>query len=211
MSERKTEYRVMIHPSDELSDLLKEQLSQIAEKVYKRKADNVIYRVKTVKKQTNPRKLFAPGDGEIIDLEIPPHMALGQKIMTGEKDENEILKRMEEITSDTKPFTFVSTELGDYREDFTIFLAFSQSDKADNLLSAIEEKMKLFFPAEREKKDILHFTLVYDDTDPENIKKAWKVVDKSKLVNKELPVASLWLWKNKGGWKSYKEFPFKSS
>jgi len=211
MPERKTEYRAMIHPSDELSDLLREQLSQIAENVYKRKTDNVIYRVKTVKKQTNPRKLFALGDGEIIDTEISLHMALGQKIVIDEKNENEVLQRMEEVTSNTKSFTLISTELGDYGEDFTIFLAFSQSDEADNLTALIKEKMELFFPSEREKRDILHFTLVYDDVDSENIEKAWKVIDKSKLVNKGLPVASLWLWKNKGGWKPYKEFDFETS
>lgn len=208
MSEGEIEYRVEICPSGELEDSLKEQLSLIAKKVYGKVTDKVVYRVLRVREQTNPRKLFIPGDGEIIEAEILPHIALGQKIMIEEKDEEKVIRRMEEIASDTKPFVLNSTKLGGYGEDFTIFIAFSQSNEADKLVLKVRDKMEQFSPANKETRDLLHFTLVYDDVSPTNIEKAWKVVEEDKLINKKLHVTSVWLWKNH---KPYKEFTFETS
>lgn len=171
MSERKTEYRIMIHPSGELHEPLKEQLSRIAKDIYRKETDDVIYRIKTVEKQSNPRKLFVPGEGEIIEAEVPPHMALGHKFLIDEQSEEKVLQKLKEITLTTKPFTLISTKLGDYGEDFTIFTAFSQSDDADHLVSKINEATKSLLPNEIEKWDTLHFTLVYDDASSENIEK----------------------------------------
>jgi len=98
--------------------------------------------------------------------------------------------------------------LGDYGEDFTIFVAYSQSDEADKLVLKIGEQMEQFSPAYKEKRGLLHFTLVYDDVSPENIEKAWKVVEEDKLIDKKLRVTSVWLWKNH---KPYKEFTFETS
>jgi 2'-5' RNA ligase len=208
MSDREIEYHVEIHPSGEMEDFLIEQLSLVAKKVYQKETDKVVYRVLRVREQTNPRKLFIPGDGEIVEAEILPHIGLGQKIMIEEKDEEKVIQRMEEISSDTKPFVLNSTRLGDYGEDFTIFVAFSQSNEADKLVLKVREKMEQFSPAYKEKRDLLHFTLVYDDVSPENIEKAWKVVKEDKLINKKLQVTSVWLWKNH---KPYKEFTFETS
>ena len=208
MSEREAEYRVEIHPSGEMEELLREQLSLVSKMVYGKETDKVVYRVLRVKEQTNPRKLFMPGDGEIIEAEIFPHIALGQKIMIEQRDEEKVIKRMEEIATDTKPFLLTSIKLGDYGEDFTIFIAFSQSDEADGLILKIGEKMERYSPTHKEKRDILHFTLVYDDVSPENIEKAWKVVEEDKLINKKLNVTSIWLWKNH---KPYQEFTLGTS
>lgn len=208
MSDREIEYRVEIHPSGEMEDFLKEQLSLVAKKVYEKETDKVMYRVLRVREYTNPRKLFLPGDGEIVEAEIFPHIALGQKIMIEEEDEEKVIKRMGEIASDTKPFVLESSRLGDYGEDFTIFVAFSQSSEADKLVLRIREKMEEFSPTHKEKRDVLHFTLVYDDASPANIKKAWKAVEEDKLINKKLQVDSIWLWKNH---KPYKEFTFETS
>ena len=210
MPERLTEYRVLLHPSSELENTTRKQLEKIAENVYGKKADDVIFRIKTVKKQDNPRKVFVPGNGDVIEIDVFPHITLGQKIVINEGNEEKVLQQLKEIASSCKPFTLLSTELGDYDEDFTIYLAFAQSEEADELVSVINEKMKPFLSKEKEKRDILHITLLYDDADGGNIKKAWKVVDKNELVNKKLPVFSLWLWKNKEGWKPYKEFVFES-
>jgi 2'-5' RNA ligase len=208
MSEKKIEYRVEIHPAGELERLLKEQLSSVAKEVYEKETDKVVYRVLRVRKQTNPRKLFIPGDGEVVEAEILPHIALGQKIMIEEKDEDKVIQKIEEIASNTKPFELTPTRLGDYGEDFTIFVAYSQSDEADKLVLKIGEQMEQFSPAYEEKRDVLHFTLVYDDVSPENIEKAWRVVEEDKLINKKLRVTSVWLWKNH---KPYKEFDFETS
>ncbi len=206
--EKEIEYRVQIHPSGEMEEPLKEQLSLIAKKVYGKETDKVVYRVLRVKEQTNPRKLFIPGDGEVVEAEILPHIALGQKIMIEEKDEDKVIRRMKEIASVTKPFELYSTRLGDYGEDFTIFVAFSQSNEADKLVLKIREKMEQFSPSYKEKRDVLHFTLVYDDVNPTNIEKAWKVVEEDKLINKKLRVTSIWLWKNH---RPYKEFALETS
>lgn len=208
MFEGKIEYRVEIHPSGEMEDFLKKQLSLVAKKVYGKETDKVVYRVLKVREQTNPRKLFVPGDGEIIEAEILPHIGLGQKIMTEEKHEEKVIRRMEKIASDTKPFVLNSTRLGDYGEDFTIFVAFSQNNEANKLVLRIREKMEQFSPTYKEKRDVLHFTLVYDDVSPANIEKAWEVVEEDKLINKKFQVTSVWLWKNH---KPYKEFTFENS
>ena len=208
MSEIEAEFRVEIHPSGEMEELLREQLSLVSKMVYGKETDKVVYRVLRVKKQTNPRKLFISGDGEIIEAEIFPHIALGQKIMIEERDEEKVIKRMEEIATDTKPFVLESSRLGDYGEDFTIFVAFSQSDEVGGLILKIREKMERYSPTHKEKRDILHVTLVYDDVSPENIEKARKVVEKDKLINKKLNATSVWLWKNQ---KPYKEFTLGTS
>ena len=208
MSEIKIEYRIEIHPSGKMEDSLRKQLSLIAKKVYGKETDEIVYRVLTVREQKTPRKLFMPGDGEIVEAEILPHIALGQKIMIGERDESKVIRKMEKIASVTKQFELSSTRLGDYGEDFTIFVAFSQSSEADELVLRIEEKMEEFSPTHKEKRDVLHFTLVYDDATPANIKKAWKVIEENKLINIKLQANSIWLWKNH---KPYKEFTFKTS
>jgi len=208
MTGREIEYRVEIHPSGEMEDSLKEQLSLVAKEVYGKKTDKVVYRVLGVSEQLNPRKLFIPGDGEVIEAEILPHIGLGQKIMIEERDEDKVILRMEEIASVTRPFELNSTRLGDYGEDFTIFVAFSPSKEADKLVLRIREKMKQFSPTYEEKRDVLHFTLVYDDVNPTNFEKAWKVVEEDKLINKKLRVTSIRLWKNN---RPYKEFTFETS
>lgn len=209
MPERLTEYRVMLHPSSELEKAVRKQLEKIAEDVYGKKTDDVIFRVKTVEKQTNPRKIFIPGNGDVVELEIFPHITLGQKIVINEGDEDKVLQQLKEIATSFKPFTLYSTELGDYGENFTIFLAFAQSKDADGLVSIINKKMEPFLGKKKERRDILHITLLYDDVDPDNIEKTWKIISKDGLINKKLPVVSLWLWKNKQGWKPYKEFNLK--
>lgn len=211
MSEKPLEYRVMIHPSGDLENALKEQLEIVAKDVYGKETNNVIFRVKTIEEQTNPRKLFIPGDGEIFEIEVFPHITLGQKIVINESDESKVLQQMTKVASETTPFTLISTELGDYGEDFTIFLAFAQSKSADKLVSLIGKELKPFLADEEEKRDILHFTLLYDDVNPENINKAWEVISKDGLVDKKLPVVSLWLWRNKKGWKPFKEFKLKNN
>ncbi len=208
MSGKEIEYRVEIHLSGEMEDSLKEQLSLLAKEVYGKETDKVVYRVLRVREQMNPRKLFIPGDGETVETEIFPHIALGQKIMIEERDEMKVLQRMEEIASATKPFVLNSTRLGDYGEDFTIFVAFAQNNEADNLVLRIKERLGEFSPIHKEKRDVLHFTLVYNDVSPANIEKAWKVIEKDKLTNKKLPVASIWLWKNH---KPYKEYTLGAS
>ncbi|MFH1971704.1 MAG: hypothetical protein ABIJ05_04965, partial [Patescibacteria group bacterium] len=115
---------------------------------------------------------------------------------------------MSKISKKINLFILKSTELGDYGDNFTIFLAFSKNNDADKLVSLIEQNMKPFFKGEGEKREILHFTLLYDDASKSNIEKAWKFIDESSLINIELSVASIWLWKNKEGWKPYKEFHF---
>ena len=208
MSKKKIEYRVEIHPSGMMEDFLKRQLPLIAKKVYGKETDKVIYRVIKVREQTNPRKLFIPGNGEVVEAEILPHIALGQKIIIEEKDEDKVIQKMNEIASNTKPFELTPTSLGDYGEDFTVYVALSQSSEADKLVLKIGEQMEQFLPAYEEKRDVLHFTLVYDDVSPENIKKVWRVVEEDKLIDKKLRVASIWLWKNH---KPYKEFVFETS
>jgi len=155
--------------------------------------------------------LFFKGNGETIEAEVPLHMGIGQKIVVNEKKETELLQAFEKITSEVKPFTLILKKVGDYGEDFTIFLSFSNNREVDSLISLIMEKMKPFFPAEGEKWDTLHFSLVYDDVTPENIEESWKVINKLKLTNKTMYVNSIWLWKNKEGWKPYKEFVFGTS
>ena len=98
--------------------------------------------------------------------------------------------------------------MGDYGEDFTIFVAFSQSNEADKVVLRIGEKMEEFLPTYKEKRDVLHFTLVYDDASPANIKKAWMVVEEDKLINKKLRVDSIWLWKNN---EPYRKFTLATS
>ncbi len=209
MPEREIEYRVQIHPSGEMKDFLKQQLSLVAKKVYGKETDKVVYRVLRVREQTNPRKLFIPGDGEIVEGEILPHIGLGQKIMTEEKDEEEVIHRIGEIASATKPFELSSVRLGDYGEDFTIFVAFAKSNEADELDLRVREKMEPFSPPdEKTVRDVFHFTLVYDDVSPANIEKAWEVVEEDRLINKKLRVTSIWLWKNHN---PYKEFTIGTS
>jgi hypothetical protein len=208
MSKKKVEYRVEIHPSGEIEDSLRKQLSLIAKEVYGKETDKVVYRVLKVREQSNQRKLFIPGNGEVVKAEIFPHIALGQKIMIEEKDEDKVIQKMEEFVSDTKSFELTSTRLGDYGEDFTIFVAFLQSSEADKLVLRIGEEMEEFSPTHKEKRDLLHFTLVYDDVSPANIQKARKVVEENKLINKKVHVTSIWLWKNH---KPYREFTFGTS
>ena len=206
MPEKEIEYRVQIHPSGEMNDSLTKQLSFIAKIVYGKETDKVVYRVLRVKQHSNPRKLYVPGDGEVVEGELLPHIGLGQKIVIEEKDEDKVIRRIEKVASDTKPFMLTSTKLGDYGEDFTIFVAYSQSDHIDELDLKIREKMKQFSPpGEKVFRDVFHFTLVYDDVSPENINKAWKAIEEDGLVNKELQVNSIWLWKNHN---PYKEFIF---
>jgi 2'-5' RNA ligase len=196
----------MINATSSLKMILEKRLVSIAQNIYGRDTKNVIYRVKTMEKHTNPRKLFFQGYGEILEGEVGLHMAVSQKIVINEDKENILFQEISKIVKNINSFTLKSTKLGDYGENFTIFLAFSKNKQAEKMMLIIDQNLESFFDKEREKRDILHFTLVYDDSSEENIKKAWRVIDKSSLKNKDLDVSSIWLWKNRQGWKPYKEF-----
>src|SRR3989344_1255961 len=200
------EYRLMIQPAGDLEDLLKAQLKKIAGEGYHKETDKVIFRVRTTNGQTNPRKLFIPGDGRVIGVEILPHITLSQKIVVNEDREGELVEIIKEIAHKISHFALTSTKIGDYGEDFTIFLAFEQSPSADRLVELINSRFGRFFSAEREKRDVLHTTLIYDDADSKNIEKAAKIIEENKLVGCTLPVDSLWLWKNQPGGQPCKEF-----
>ncbi|MFH1971113.1 MAG: hypothetical protein ABIJ05_01885 [Patescibacteria group bacterium] len=201
MHEIPTEYRVMINPSPDLASVIEKQLVNIARNIYNRDTKNVIYRVRATDKHTNPRKLFISGMGEVLEGEIGLHMGISQIMLVNEYEEETLFEEMSKISKKINPFILKSTVLGDYGDNFTIFLAFSKNNDADKLVSLIEQNMKPFFKGEGEKREILHFTLLYDDSSESNIRKAWKFIDESSLINMELPVSSLWLWKNKEGWK----------
>ncbi len=211
MPKRKMEYRVMLHPAGEVESVVSKQLRKVAKTVFNKDTSNVVYRVKTVNRQTNPRKLYVKGDGNIIEAELFPHITLSQKIVINEEDEGKIAEKLLEIVKSFKPFTLYSSEIGDYGEDFTIYLTFADNKEVERLFSDVNLRLKPFFDKAREKRDILHISLLYDDTGGENIEKARKVIKTNTLVNKELPISSLWLWRNKDGWKPFKEFEFKSS
>lgn len=199
------EYRVMIHPAGEVEQTLKPQLATIAQNVYGKNTEEVIFRVKKVPEYTNRRKLFFPGNGEVVDLEVFPHITLSQKIEMDEGQEDVLFERMNRIAT-FEPFVLTSSHVGDYGEDFTIFLAYEDNKNADNLKDSVVAEFGEFFSQERETRDNLHTTLVYDDVSVENFKKAWKLIDKDGLVGKKLPVSSVWLWR---GLTPYKEFKFK--
>lgn len=208
MHEKLTEYRVMINPSSSLEVVLEKQLVNIAKNIYNRDTKNVIYHVRTMDKQVNPRKLFVPGKGNVLEGEIGLHMGISQIMLADEHEEKTLFQEMSKISKRINPFTLKSTELGGYGDNFTIFLAFAKNDEADKLVSLVEQNMKSLFKGEKEKRDILHFTLLYDDASKSNIEKSRKFLNEGALINMELPVSSLWLWKNKQGWKPYKEFHF---
>lgn len=199
------EYRVMIHPAGEVEAALKPQLRIIATEVYGEDTNEVIFRVKKLPEYLNKRKLFFTGNGEVVDLKVFPHITLSQKIEMDESQEYIIEEKMKKIAS-RKPFVMQSSYLGDYGEDFTIFLAFVDNKEADKLKdSIVNEFGEERFSNDKETRDVLHATLVYDDESVDNFRKAWGFVDKEKLVGKILPVSSVWLWR---GLTPYKEFKF---
>ena len=188
------EHRVMIHPAGEVEHTLKPQLSAIAKSIYGKDTEDVIFRVKKVPKHTNRRKLFFQGNEGVVDLKVFPHITLSQKINIDEGQEHVLFERMERITA-LAPFTLTSSYVGDYGEDFTIFLAYEDNKNADNLKDFITAKFEEFFSQEKETRDILHTTLVYDDANAENFKKAWALINKESIIGKKLPVSSVWLWR----------------
>lgn len=200
------EYRLMVHPTGDVGLRLKEQLKKIGGEVYHRETEKVIFRVRTTTSQSNPRKLFIPGEGKIIEVEILPHITLSQKMVIKEEHEGELVEIVEGIAQETKSFAMAATKIDDYGEDFTIFLAFAQSPSADRLIELISSRLGRFFTAEREKRDVLHTTLIYDDVDSKNIESARGIIEGNKLIGQKLSVDSLWLWKNKPAWQPYKEF-----
>ncbi len=196
------DYRIMIHPSGDIKELLENQLNIIAKEVYGKDTQNVVFRIKTEQSYGNRRKLFIPGGGEIIEMELAPHITLSQKIEIDEKDENKLIAMLENVIK-IRPFDLTSANLGDYGEYFTIFLSFSQNVHLDELRGRINDGFKDLFSKEKEKRDIPHITLVYDDMNERNFKKAWSVIDRNILMGKQISVKSIWLWK---GWSPYKEF-----
>ncbi len=195
----------MIHPAGEVEQVLKPQLATIARDVYGKNTEDVVFRVKKLPEHTNRRKLFFLGNGEVVDLEVFPHITLSQKIEMDEGQEYVLFERMGRVATFT-PFTLTSSHVGDYGEDFTIFLAYEDNKTADNLKDTITAEFGEFFSQEKETRDILHTTLVYDDTNAENFKNAWALINKESLISKKLPVGSVWLWR---GLTPYKEFKFK--
>ncbi len=76
MPEKLTEYRVMLHPSGGLEGAVKEQLQAVALTVYSTCTDETDFCVKTVEKPTKPRHLFTPGNGDVPEIEVFPHITL---------------------------------------------------------------------------------------------------------------------------------------
>lgn len=198
------EYRIMIHPAGEVRQVLKPQLARIAWDVYGRKTEDVIFKVKRLPEYTNRRKLFFPGNGEVVDLEAFPHITLSQKIEMDEDQEHVLEEKVKRIAA-FSPFIMQSSYVGDYGEDFTIYLAFEDSKEASRLKGMITTEFGEYFSKDKEKRDVLHTTLVYDDNNVGNIRKAWSLVDKDRLVGRKLPVSSIWVWR---GLTPYKEFKF---
>lgn len=196
----------MIHPVGEVEQVLKPQLALIARNIYGKKTENVIFRVKKLQKYANRRKLFFPGNGEVVDLELFPHITLSQKIEIDEDQEYILESKIKKLAVFT-PFEMRSNSVGDYGEDFTIYLAFELGKEVDKLRDLITAEFGEYFPRDQEIRDTPHITLVYDDSDVDNFRRAWTVVDKNKLLGKKMLVNSVWLWK---GMVPYKEFKFRS-
>jgi 2'-5' RNA ligase len=200
------EYRLVLPPSGELETTMRNQLRVLARKIYNKDTDDVIFRIKTVAKYTNPRKLFVPGNGRIIQIKVPPHLTVSQKIQIDEQNEELLISLIKKVLIDIKSFALITSYVGDYGENFTIFVAFETNKEVDSLINSLKNFLSDYFTEEKEKRDILHSTLIYDDASKENINKARQLINKEALIKQKLLINSVWLWKNKHGWQPYKEF-----
>lgn len=211
MRKIKMKYYIMIHPSGKFLQVFAKQIKKIAQEIYKGKDNQaqVIYRVLTVKKQTNPRKLFIQGDEKVIEFKISPHITLTPKIEIKEENETQLISKIRQAVQGISPFSLKPKRIDDYGEDFTLFVAFGASKKIEVLKSKLTRALKKFFSLQKELRDILHATLLYDDTNKDYVAKAKSLIDQDSLLKEEFIVDAVWLWKNKPSWQPYKKFLLK--
>lgn len=205
------EYYIMIHPSGKFLKAFAKQIRKIAQEIYNEKNNQgqVIYRVLTAKKQTNPRKLFIPGDGKVVKFKISPHITLTPKIEIKEEKEAQLISNIREAIKGIPPFSLKPERIDDYGEGFTLFVAFRASKRIEALKGKLTPALKKSFSPRKELRDILHATLLYDDMNKDCVTKAKSLIDQDSVLREEFLVDTVWLWKNKPSWKPYKKFLLK--
>lgn len=203
------QYRLMIHPSGEFKRIASSIAKKINKVIYGIQSSDVVYQIKTVKKQTNPRKLFIYGNGGKIKLISPMHITISPPLIA--ISELEIIPTINKLLNNTSQFRLMTKRTGDYGENFTLYIEFNMPVEAKNLLKKINIMFERFIEY-KELRDNLHTTLVYDDVLPKNFQKAKDILRTSRTSFPKFGVREIWLWRiNSNEWVPIKKFKLKAS
>ena len=161
-------YTIFIIPPEDIKKKIRGISQKIGTQIYNREFHNIFYRVKSKKQDTNPRKIFIQGDGQIFDFEIEPHYTLIEPFKVNKL--SGLIQKIERICKISQAFSLETISMGDHGEDHTLFIRLT--DKA------IDLHKKLFFAIHGtypKKEHLPHISIIYDDSSEGNIRKAKKI------------------------------------
>ena len=138
------------------------------------------------------------GNGEILEFEVKPHITLVQDLEFPEEKVTDFIEKIKKVLLDQRKFMLNPIGIGDYDQDFTIYIEFQQNSSIDNLFNKLLSISQNFLSEERaeryrQKVFIPHATILYDDIDPEKIKKAEMQLDKT-IFSHSIEVSEIELW-----------------
>jgi len=190
-------YYVVISPNKLISKILKES-KKIQSQVYGQEGNEIYFRVKTGEKRDNPRRMFLKGDGRIVKAQVKPHISLVHNAEPKEQKLEEFFNEIDKIAGGFKKFYLEPDGIGNYNQDFTFFLRFKNNDKIVDLRSKILEASRKYLTEEEYRRYISvsfvpHITILYDDIDPEKVKKAQSLLNISQFKDPVL-VDNVQIW-----------------
>lgn len=167
-------YGLIISPKS-LEDSLISESKRLMKEVYGKEVNNIYYRVKTKSCEDNPRRLFIPGDGRVLEAEIKPHISLIHDLEI--KDIKEFTEKAKAICRKYQKIRLEFAEIGNYGMDFTFFVGFRPNRELEKLRYELLQLTK----SRISPSFLPHATILYDDIDPERIIKAYKLANKCKF------------------------------
>lgn len=190
-------YYLEIVPSS-LEKILISESKRLVKEIYGKSVKNIFYRVQTKEHLDNPRKIFLKGDGRILEGEIKPHVSLIHNIELTEENIDGFIKLAKEISKKYPPFKLEFESVGNYGMNFTFFIKFKNVPKLNKLRSELLDLSKTYMSKEEYSQHISvkytpHSTVLYDDIDPEKVKKAHHLLNISKF-KKSILVKDVLLW-----------------
>lgn len=190
-------YYIVISPQKLMTSILKES-KEIQRKVYSINGTGIFFRVKTVEKLDNPRRLFLKGDGRIVEVQIKPHLSLVHNIELEDSQKELFIRDVKAVVSKYNKFYLNPDGVGNYNQDFTFFLKFKPNSDILNLRKDLLQISKRYLLKEEYKQHtdvdfIPHITILYDDVDPKSVEKS-QILFKKENFKKPILIDNIQIW-----------------
>lgn len=181
-----------------ISNVIISECKRIVKAIYGREINSIYYRVKTLRTQENPRRMFMDGDGEILEFNIKPHITLGQDLSISEVNLPIFITKIEKALTNQHGFTLYPLSIGDYDQDFSFYLEFRTNPHIVSIFNKILAVSKNYLPEERyetysQRTFVPHTTILYDDIDPIKVKTAEALLNRN-LFYQPIKVTEVELW-----------------